>query len=216
MPTSGNNMRLALSPKGDLIAAGGEDGRLRIWAFATGSPVAVLPSGGWQVQDVAFDPTGRRLASVGGFGNVVRVWDVVKKEHVVDCRGHTDVVYAVAFSGDGKLMATGSWDGTARLWAAATFEPIDPLKHGGRVYHLAFSPDGTRLATACSDNTIRLWDLATHQEVAELRGHEAYVHSVAWSPDGTRLVSGSGDFTVRIWDTLSVRERARRTEAESK
>jgi WD40 repeat protein/serine/threonine protein kinase len=210
LPTSGNNMRLALSPKGDLIAAGGEDGRVRVWEFATGAPVAVLPGGGFQVQDVAFDLAGRRLASVGGVGMVVRVWDVVKKEHVDVCRGHTDCVYAVAFSGDGKWMATGSWDGTARLWDAATYEPIDILKHGGRVYHLAFSPDGTRLATACADNTIRLWDLATRQEVAELRGHESYVHSVAWSPDGTRLVSASGDFTVRVWDTLSPQKRAER------
>jgi WD40 repeat protein len=213
LPTAGNNLRLAMSRTGDLIAAGGEDGQLRIWEFATGEPVAVLPGPpGWQpVQDVAFDPAGRRLASVGG-NEKVRVWDVAKKAPVEVCRGHTDCVYAVAFSGDGKLMATGSWDGTARLWDAATFEPVGiPLKHGGRVYHLAFSPDGTRLATACSDNTIRLWDLATHQEVAELRGHEAYVHSVAWSPDGTRLVSGSGDFTVRVWDSLSAQERAKRT-----
>ena len=105
---------------------------------------------------------------------------------------------------------TASQDGTARLWDAATFEPIAVLKHGSRVYDLAFSPDGARLATACADNTIRLWDLATRQEVAELRGHEAYVHSVAWSPDGTRLVSGSGDFTVWIWDSLSMQERAKR------
>jgi WD40 repeat protein len=82
---------------------------------------------------------------------------------------------------------------------------------GNSVYGVAFSPDGTRLALGCVDNTIRLIDVATRQEVAELRGHTAYVHAVAWSPDGTRLVSGSGDKTVRIWDSLSVQERAKRT-----
>jgi WD40 repeat protein len=206
---TGNNTRLAVSPKGDFIAAGDEDGRIRIWEAASGEPVAVLAGHEQPAHDVAFDPTGRRLASAG-FDRTIRVWDVAKKECVSVLRGHTEGVYAVAFSTDGRLIASGSYDGTARLWDADTFEPIDALKHGGNVYKVAFSPDGKRLATACSDNTIRLWDLATRQEVAELRGHEAYVHSVAWSPDGTRLVSGSGDFTVRIWDSLSVQERARR------
>jgi WD40 repeat protein len=56
-------------------------------------------------------------------------------------------------------------------------------------------------------DTIRLWDIATGTEVAELRGHRAYVHAVAFSPDGTRLASCSGDFTVRVWDSLSPQER---------
>jgi hypothetical protein len=71
-----------------------------------------------------------------------------------------------------------------------------------------------------ADNTIRLWDVAVatraggqeapDAEVAELRGHDAYVHAVDWSPDGTRLISASGDGTVRVWDSLSAQERARR------
>ena len=209
----GDNLRLAINPKGDLIAAGSRDGRVRIWEAATGASVAVLTNGGANVHEVAFDPAGRRLASLGGWTPAVRVWDMVTKEHIDVCRGHTDTVYTVTFSGDGKRIATGSFDGTARLWDAATFEPIDTLKHGGRVYKVAFSPDGARLATASSDNTIRLWDLATRQEVAELRGHDSYVHSVAWSPDGTQLVSGSGDYTVRIWDTVPPSVRARPKDA---
>jgi WD40 repeat protein len=72
---------------------------------------------------------------------------------------------------------------------------------------VAFTPDGQRLACACADGSIRLWDVRTQQEVAEIRGHEAYVHQVAFSPDGTRLVSASGDCSVRVWDTLSAQER---------
>jgi WD40 repeat protein/serine/threonine protein kinase len=200
-------LRLALSSKGDLVAAGSHDRRVRIWATATGELVAVLSGHAGNVGDVAFDPAGRRIASASK-DSTIRVWDVMKKESIHVLRGHNAEVYAVSFSRDGKLIASGSIDGTARLWDAATFKPIAVLKHGGNVYQAAFSPDGARLATACSDNTIRLWDLATHQEVAELRGHETYVHSIAWSPDGTRLVSGSGDFTVRIWDTVSPQKRA--------
>jgi WD40 repeat protein len=84
------------------------------------------------------------------------------------------------------------------------------------VYAVAFSPDGSRLATGCEDNTIRSWDVATRQEVAELRGHKAYVHALAFDPDGARLASASGDFTVRIWDTPPPNSaRARRGERAS-
>ena len=84
------------------------------------------------------------------------------------------------------------------------------------MYGIAFHPDGSRLVTACGDNSIRFWDVDRCQEVAELRGHGAYVHSLAFSPDGSRLVTGSGDSTVRIWDTLSAEERAASATTSSK
>ena len=115
----------------------------------------------------------------------------------------------MAFSADGKLLASGSSDKTIRLWDTQTHEQLAVIPLGSIVYGVAFSPDGTRLAAGCRDNTVRLFDVASRQEVAELRGHTDYVHAVAWSPDGTRLVSGSGDFTVRVWDAVSPAVRAR-------
>ena len=103
---------------------------------------------------------------------------------------------------EGTMLASASRSTTVsvRVREAASGRPLATLKHAGPVYGLAFNPDGTRLATACRDNTIRLWGTTDFEEVAELRGHQAYVHAVAFGADGTRLVSGSGDFTVRIWE----------------
>jgi WD40 repeat protein len=113
-------------------------------------------------------------------------------------------------SPDGQWLASGSTDGTIRLWDTSDWTQAAVLTEWSQVYGLAFSPDGTRLASGCRNNSIRLWDTAHRQPVGVLSGHAAYVYQVAFSPDGTRLASASGDFTVRIWDTLSPRERAAR------
>ena len=122
--------------------------------------------------------------------------------------GATAAVHALAVTRDGRWIASGSADGTARLWDTTTWQPAAVLSPGATVYGVAFTPDGTRLACACANNTIRLWDVATRQAVGDLHGHGAYTHQAAFNPDGTRLVSVSGDLTVRIWNRLSRRERA--------
>jgi WD40 repeat protein len=151
------------------------------------------------IRDVVFSPDGKWLACAAD--RAIRIWDLEKKLQVKVLEGHTGGVYSLGLSKDGKLLASGSMDGTARLWDTTTWGEIGALKHGTNVYSVAFTPDGTRLACACANNTIRLWDIATRQQVVDLRGHKSYVHAVAFSPDGNQLVSGSGDHTLRIWDS---------------
>jgi energy-coupling factor transporter ATP-binding protein EcfA2 len=113
--------------------------------------------------------------------------------------GHSEYVVSVAFSPDGKTLASGSWDNTVRLWDLATQQPLgEPfVGHSESVISVAFSPDGKTLASGSHDNTVRLWDLATRQALGEpLVGHSESVVSVAFSPDGKTLASGSRDNTV--------------------
>src|SRR3990172_3450107 len=121
-------------------------------------------------------------------------------------RGHTNWVLSVAWSPDGSRLASGSGDGTIRIWDSESGHSIgEPLRgHTGVVFSVAWSPDGSRLASGSYDRTIRIWDSESGQSIGEpLSGHTDFVYSVAWSPDGSRLASGSYDRTIRIWDSVS-------------
>jgi WD40 repeat protein len=119
-------------------------------------------------------------------------------------KGHSGGVLSVAFSPDGKRLASGSADKTIKLWDTGTGTELLTLKgHLRAVTSVDFSPDGRHLASGSEDSSIILWDTVTGKKLLTLLGHAVGVHSVDFSPDGKRLASGSRYPSIILWDTVS-------------
>ncbi|ORT53984.1 hypothetical protein BKD26_36870 [Streptomyces sp. CB03238] len=151
------------------------------------------------VSDIAFGPRGT-LASVSRDRKIM-LWDARRRTRIATLTAHHTWLRAVAFSPNGRMLATGGDDTKVVLWDAATRKRIATLAgHTELVKSLAFSPDGRTLASASTDGRVILWDPAKGLERRTLQGHKDGISTVAFSPDGRTVATAGTDRTVRLWD----------------
>ena len=210
---------VAFSPDGKIFASGHADSRIRLWDAASGREVKTLiPDNTSSVESVAFSPDGKTLASlqtettlydknlvkVGGGEKTVKLWDAAAGKELKTL--FTGNVYSIAFSADGKTLASGHTDAAIKLWDVASGKEVKTLSgHKDLVRSIAFSPDGKTFASGSDDNTVKLWDAASGRELKTLSGHKFLITAVAFSPDGKTLASGS-DVISKLWEVASGRE----------
>jgi WD40 repeat protein len=209
----GRSTVLAISPGTGLLASGREDGSIIVWQIngnaITGPALQTHQSA---VAGLAFQDAEEGLNLVSGAGgedDSLILWDVRTHQPEATLAGVTQkstnfVSASLAYSPDGKILASGDKDGEIRLWDTGDLSLLHELPaYLVPVKSVAFSPDGRTLAAGSQDGSITLWDPATGQLVNQLSGHSGTVNSLAFSPDGKVLASGGGDGKLVRWDAAT-------------
>uniref|UniRef100_A0A8C1HH98 Katanin p80 WD40 repeat-containing subunit B1 n=1 Tax=Cyprinus carpio carpio TaxID=630221 RepID=A0A8C1HH98_CYPCA len=185
---------------GRLLATGGEDCRVNIWAVSKPNCIMSLTGHTSPVECIQFNSSEERVVA-GSQSGSLRLWDLEAAKILRTLMGHKASVCSLDFHPMGEYLASGSVDSNIKLWDVRRKGCVFRYKgHTQPVHCLAFSPDGKWLASASDDSTIKLWDLIAGKMITEFTSHTSAVNVVQFHPNEYLLASGSADRTVKLWD----------------
>jgi WD40 repeat protein len=191
---------LRFSPDGRHILTASQDGAVKVWEARVATPETFTVKTTDMYPCACFDREGRRVFYSTRAS--VEILDIVTKQRMGKPMFHSNQVFRMDLSPDGKKLATAGWDTIGRVWDAQTGEPLTaPLPHRWSVCAIAVSPDNHLVATGSTDWTARLWNLETGQPVGPALQHQDEVLHVHFHPDSTAVLTASVDGTARLWST---------------
>ncbi|MFD9704496.1 toll/interleukin-1 receptor domain-containing protein [Lentzea sp. NPDC059081] len=193
------------SPDGQMLASADNRETVSFWSVRTQEPVGDPIRTGSDITDIAFDRSGRLLATAGRGG--VQMWDVTTRSKAGPfLKSAAHDVETVAFSPIADRLITGDDDSELQVWDSTTGGFVTDMQTGHSTYvrDVLFSPDGRVFATVGGEEDVMLWDANTGKRLSlPLSGHTGLIGSMAFSPDGTALVTVGNDDTTRVWEVHS-------------
>uniref|UniRef100_A0A8C2W7T1 Katanin p80 WD40 repeat-containing subunit B1 n=1 Tax=Cyclopterus lumpus TaxID=8103 RepID=A0A8C2W7T1_CYCLU len=185
---------------GRLLATGGQDCRVNIWALSKANCIMSLTGHKSPVECVQFNTSEEQVAA-GSQSGSIRVWDLEAAKILRTLMGHKANITSLGFHPYGDFLASSSMDTNIKLWDVRRKGYVFRYKgHTQAVRSLAFSPDGKWLASASDDSTVKLWDLNQGKMITEFKSHTAAVNIIQFHPNEYLLASGSSDRTIKLWD----------------